>query len=85
MVVNIPPELEEFVNAVVASGEFKTEGDVVAEGLRLLRQRSQQIQELRSELEPAIARLAAGQCREIDMEEIKSRGMARLAQSSGDE
>ena len=40
-IVEIPLDLQQFVQAAVTSGAFQSESEVVAEGLRLLQRREQ--------------------------------------------
>ena len=50
--ISLPPELEEYVEAKVASGEYAHASEVVREGLRLMmRQEAQKLEWLRYAIE----------------------------------
>ena len=51
MSVEIPSDLSPFVDAVIRSGHYQNEADVVAEGLRLLKRREALAQEIRIGIE----------------------------------
>src|SRR5947209_1324333 len=46
MNVTLPPELEEFVNERVQSGAYSSPGDVLLDGLRLLREHAEEQRKL---------------------------------------
>ncbi len=85
MTVEIPPELQPFVQHVIEIGNFSNEAEVVGEALRLLRQR--QLYELRADIDAAVVQLDRGEGIEMEGEQalraffadIKSSGMKRLA------
>lgn len=56
MHVNLPNDATQFVEGLVASGEFSSADDALAEGVRLLMGR----QELRAEIQQGINELDAG-------------------------
>ena len=56
MNLEIPSDLNPFVQQLIASGSYRNENDVVIEGLRLLKSREQ----LRADVEAGIAELEAG-------------------------
>ena len=56
MSIDIPPELTDFVQGVIAAGTFRDESQVVGEALRLLRQREQ----LRADINAGIDQLEQG-------------------------
>ena len=51
MSVSLTPELEQLVNEKVASGRFTSVDDVVREGLRLIEERDERLQELRHQIQ----------------------------------
>jgi Arc/MetJ-type ribon-helix-helix transcriptional regulator len=57
MLQSIPADLKEFVEAEVASGNFPTEEEAVAEGIRLLRRRA----EFRKELQIGAEQIERGE------------------------
>ena len=68
-VVEIPQELQQFVQAAVRSGSFQSESEVVAEGLRLLQRREQ----LRRDVNEGIAQLDRGEYTEYDEATLRER------------
>jgi antitoxin ParD1/3/4 len=80
----IPPEFEQFVQHEVACGNYPSAEEVVAEGLRLLRE--QKLAELRREIDVGIEQLERGEgivlkdekALEQFFEDIKQRGRQRL-------
>ncbi len=71
MNVQLPSDTMQFVEGLVASGEFASADDAVAEGLRLLMSR----QQLRSEIQKGVDELDAGLG--IDGEEVFAELRAR--------
>ena len=57
MILDLPAETKRFVDALVASGDYPTAQDAVAEGVRLLMTRKQ----LRIDIEKGIDELDAGE------------------------
>ncbi len=79
MSTSLPHDLQHFVQQEVASGKYRSEEDVVCEGLRLLREREGRLQALREDIEPALEQLDRGEGGPLDAESIKTRGRKRLA------
>lgn len=63
--IALPEDLAEFVDEEVASGKFRSQDEVVAEGLRLLRNRERRLDALRADLQCGIDQLDAGQGIEV--------------------
>lgn len=61
MFPTIPADLQQFVDREVACGKFRSQEEVVAEGLRLLRERERKLDLLRKDLEVAIDQLERGE------------------------
>ncbi|UKO99876.1 type II toxin-antitoxin system ParD family antitoxin [Nostoc sp. UHCC 0870] len=61
MYIQITPELEQFIQAQLASGRFASADDVVNEAFKLLQEREQQIKKLREEISLGTEQIAAGQ------------------------
>lgn len=78
MAFTIPEELQAFVSRNVASGRFRSEDEAVTEGLKLLQHREEKLEALRADLQIGIDQLAAGQKSDLDIEDVKARGRARL-------
>jgi putative addiction module CopG family antidote len=67
----IPTEFQQFVQLAVASGEYASEGDVVAAGLRLLHERKVRLEKLRAELQIGRDQLDRGEFTEHDEESLR--------------
>ena len=79
MNVEIPSDLNPFVQDLVASGSFRDENEVVIEGLRLLKSREQ----LRADVNAGIAQLEAGH--RLDGEEVFARLEERARRLAADQ
>lgn len=87
MTLSIPPELEEFVEREISSGKFRSREEVLAEGLRLLKEREQKLDRLREEIQVGLDQLERGEGTVIEDEEshqsffndLERRGLERLA------
>ena len=89
MNASLNEEWEGFVRQKVESGLYRSAGEVISDGLRLLKERDDLLQEKISELREAIAigidQADAGRSRPFDEEttaRIKARGRMRLESSS---
>ena len=80
MLNGLPADLEQFVEQELATGKYASREELVTEGVRLLRERERRIKELREEILPALERLDRGEGEPLDAEDIKARGMRRLAE-----
>ena len=86
MTVEIPPDLQQFVDQIIGAGGYKSEAEVVGQALRLLQQRQRRIEELRREIQPALDQLDRGEGIKLKDEEelrlffegIKEHGQNRL-------
>ena len=86
MTVEIPQDLQQFVDQVIGVGGYKSEAEVVGQALRLLQKRQRRIEELRREIQPALDQLDRGEGIKLKDEEelrlffedIKERGRNRL-------
>jgi antitoxin ParD1/3/4 len=80
MNISLTPHFEELVKGKVESGLYNSVSEVMREALRLLEERDQlrelRLEELRREIQTGIN---SGEATPLDMEEIKTRGRARLA------
>lgn len=61
MYIQIKPELEEFIQAQLASGKFASMDDVINEAFKLLQAREQRIEELRQKIAVGTEQIAKGQ------------------------
>ena len=81
--LNLPIELQEFVEQAVKSGRFSDEKEVVCEALETLRTREEfhqfQLAKLKGKLRDGLADRETGRVAEWDGEDIKRRARALLA------
>jgi antitoxin ParD1/3/4 len=84
MNVSLTPELERLVNEKVESGLYQTASEVVREALRLLKERDQAREQLRTDVQAGFDQIARSEGRAYDAttgrqfaERIKSRGRAK--------
>jgi antitoxin ParD1/3/4 len=89
MNVSLTPELERLVNEKVESGLYQTASEVVREALRLLKERDQAREQLRTDVLAGFDQLVRGEGRVYDKtssrqlaERIKSRGRAARGKKS---
>lgn len=61
MYIQIKPELEQFIQAQLASGRFSSAEDVINEAFKLLQEREQRIEELRQKIAVGTEQIANGQ------------------------
>jgi antitoxin ParD1/3/4 len=69
--IPIPAEFQQFVQVVVANGEYASEADVVAAALRLLQQRQHRVEQLRAELQIGRDQLDRGDYTEHDEDSLR--------------
>lgn len=81
--VSLPPELENRVRQHVESGRYSSASEVIREALRLFETyqdvRAANLASLKADIAQGVADIASGRVRELDMDEIKARGRAKLA------
>jgi putative addiction module CopG family antidote len=87
MLNGLPADLEQFMEQELAAGKYASGEELVAEAVRLLRERERRVKELREEILPALERLDRGEYMEYDegslrdlIDDVKARGRARLAE-----
>ncbi|NEU80114.1 type II toxin-antitoxin system ParD family antitoxin [Nostoc sp. UIC 10630] len=61
MYIQIKPELEQFIQAQLASGRFTNADDVINEAFKLLQEREQRLEELRQRIAVGTEQIAKGQ------------------------
>ncbi|MBE8998571.1 type II toxin-antitoxin system ParD family antitoxin [Nostoc sp. LEGE 12447] len=61
MYIQIKPELEQFIQAQLASGRFTNADDVINEAFKLLQEREQRLEELRQKIAVGSEQIAKGQ------------------------
>ena len=82
----VPPELSRYVQQKVASGEFQSEDDFIAEATRLYRELETRHDRLRRDVDRALQQIDRGQGIELNddgelrqfFDDIKARGRQRL-------
>ena len=62
MSIALPPDLEQFIQSEVASGQFPSAEAAVTAAVRLLRRKRRQLEDLRAELAAADAEIDRGDC-----------------------
>ena len=88
MNVSLTPQLEAMVQKKVKTGAYQTASEVIREGLRLLKERDEELAWVRKEVAKGEAEIARGEYIDLDETElkeffadIKKRGRERLAAS----
>ena len=76
MNISLNEHFERFVDEAVKSGRYKSSSEVIREALRLLEERETKLVMLRREIERGES---SGEPVPLDIDDIKSRGRARLA------
>ena len=90
MKISLPPELEQLIQAKVASGRYQSASEVIEAALRLLEERDDRgrdgREELRAQIRIGLDQLNRGEAKVYDDEslkdlfkQIKTRGRKRLA------
>lgn len=82
MTVAIPSELDAFVRQALASGRYRSETELVADALRLLRNRDRKWDALREDIQAGLQDLDEGGAVPLDFEDIKRRGRESLTQTT---
>ena len=77
MTITIQPELEEFVQRELASGEYRDANAVVAEALRLLQQKRHH-DALRDEIRSGMEQRERGEIAPLDMNTIRKEVRRRI-------
>ena len=86
MNVSLTPQLEKLINDKVKTGMYQTASEVVREGLRLLKDRDEDVAQLRKKIQAGFDAIERGKYEEYDehttrklVEGVKKRGRPRLA------
>jgi antitoxin ParD1/3/4 len=84
MTTAIPPELEQFVQQQLASGEYRSAEEVVGAGLRVLQEVKRRQEDFRKEVQIGVDQLDRGEGILLDraglrqfFDEIQQRGQSR--------
>ena len=73
-----PPDVLQFVQRSLETGEYASEDDVVVAGMRALRDVKQRHQSLRDDIQAALAELDVGQGEPWEVDGIKAELVAQL-------
>jgi putative addiction module CopG family antidote len=73
-----PPDVLQFVQRSLETGEYASEDDVVVAGMRALRELKQRHQSLRDDIQAALAEIDAGHGEPWDVDGIKAALVAQL-------
>jgi len=79
--ISLATDIEQFVSEPLQGGRYRTVGEVIAEGLRLLREREQS-EALRNDIATGIEQADAGRLSPFDrdtLQEVQAAGRAHLA------
>lgn len=80
MAYQIPPDLEQRIQAQITSGQFMSEDDVLREAMDSLERRQRGLEQLRQQVQEADADIAAGRVGAFDAEQTKRNVRERLRQ-----
>ena len=79
MTVEIPPELEQYVQQEIAGGQYRSERELILDAVRVLRELKSRHESLRQDVQLAITQSDRGESEPLDMEEIKTEARKRPA------
>jgi antitoxin ParD1/3/4 len=71
MNISLPSDLEQLVNDKVKSGTYQTASEVVCEGLRLLKERDEDLVQLRADIRAGFEAVERGEYEDYDEATIK--------------
>jgi len=90
MLDSLPSELSRFVQHEIATGKYRSEEEVICQGLLLLQDRERRLEQLRRDVDRGIEQLENGDYTEYTddslrerFEQIKAEGRKRLARETG--
>ena len=83
MTVEIPQELEQYVQQELAKGEYQSEDELILDAVRVLRELKTRHETLRQDVQTAIAQSDRGESEPLDIDAIKVEGRKRLAEQGG--
>ena len=67
-----PPELQQFLDEELASGQYESESELVIQALRVYRELKTRHESLRKDVETAIVAADRGQVAPLDIDAVKS-------------
>lgn len=68
----LPADLVDYVQDSIARGDYDSEQDLLSDAVRLHRERTQKLADLRNELQIGIAQLQRGEGAPLDIDAIKA-------------
>lgn len=71
MPTTLPPDVRQFVDNAIASGEYQSEDEVLVSAVRVLRELKERHEALRRDIQQAIESLDRGEGTPLNMDEIK--------------
>jgi putative addiction module CopG family antidote len=87
MQIDLPPELEAFVQEMVASGRYRHPNDVVYDALWFLKDQYElhrgKLVELKKMIAVGLEQIDRGEVAPLDIEAITAKAVARLRQEEG--
>ncbi len=76
-----PPDLQQFMDHELASGEYRDESEVLIRALRVYREFKTRHESLRQDVERSIEQAERGEVAPLDTEATKAEAQGRLAAS----
>jgi antitoxin ParD1/3/4 len=86
MSTTITPDLQAFIQQAIASGKYRSEAEVVSEGLRLLQEKERKLDAMRQDLQVGLDQFENGEgiiladveAQQAFFQDIETRGQERL-------
>ncbi len=78
MNVNLSPDLERLVHERVATGQYRSAGEVIREALRLLKERDVAFKELQRDIAAGLEQLDRGEADILDIAAIKAKARQQM-------
>jgi putative addiction module CopG family antidote len=69
--LSYPPDLEQYVQAAIASGKFRSRDEFAVEAAKLFREVEGRYQQLKSDVQAALEEANAGKSEPLDIADIK--------------
>ena len=76
------PNIDQYVQQKIVSGQFASREEFVREAIRVYRELETQHAELHAEVQRRIAQVERGEVGPLDIEAVKAEGRRRLAEGS---
>lgn len=72
MLASIPPEIEQYVEHVVATGRYESAEQVIREAFRLLQEKDRQFESVRADIKAGFDQLERGEGIGLDKEGLRN-------------